>query len=447
MRDESAEVHSAWRRGVVHAASLLGPLLALTAVTLFFAVADRVFADGTFATWLNLRTVTVQTCVVAVAALGMTIIIISGGIDLSAGASLALCATTLAWGLHEDLAYLVRHGDNFRRATVRFEEAQKRVEEARRKRTTSDLPSDQLDANLADARRRLQTVLEAKRAAAVQRGDQGEFARTVKQLDGKLARLAAGQPLRSDPQWALGVPNSAWSAPLSVLLGISTGVLAGLVNGLLISGLRIAPFVVTLGSMTIFLGVGNQISDNSTIRPQAAQTPSWLADLDGNTPAALWGGFPTGVWLAAVLAILAALVLRYSVFGRHTFAIGSNESTARLCGVQVGPTKAAIYALGGLLFGIAGVYQFARLSSGTPMSGVGLELEIIAAVVIGGGSLNGGRGSVLGTLAGAAITAVIRSGCTQLELGDPLQRMLLGVIIICAVVIDQFRQRRMTAGA
>ncbi len=113
----------------------------------------------------------------------------------------------------------------------------------------------------------------------------------------------------------------------------------------------------------------------------------------------------------------------------------------------MGPTKTLIYALGGGLFGIAGIYQFARLSTGNPMSGAGLELEVIAAVVIGGGSLNGGRGTILGTLAGAAMTAVIRSGCTQLGLGDALQRIILGVIIICAVMIDQLRQRRMAAGA
>ncbi len=415
MTSTHVEEKPAWRRAADQAFSMLGPLLALVAVTTFFAVADRIFADGTFATWLNLRTVTVQTCVVAVAALGMTVIILSGGIDLSAGTALALCATTLAWGLHEDLAHF---------------ETQLTAQEAA----------------VGIAKSRLVALLEQKRTLAASLGG-SEGATIAAALEGKLQRLADGKPVRSDPQWAMGVPNSRWTAPLAVLLGIFTGVLAGLFNGLLVSSLRIVPFVVTLGSMTIFLGIGNQISDNSTIRPQAIQTPSWLADLDGNTPNALWMGFPTGVWIAAVLAIVIALVLRYTVFGRHAFALGSNEATARLCGVAVGRTKVAIYALGGMLFGIAGVYQFARLSSGTPMSGVGLELEIIAAVVIGGGSLNGGRGSVLGTFAGAAITAVIRSGCTQLELGDPLQRMLLGVIIICAVVIDQFRQRRLAAGA
>jgi ribose transport system permease protein len=145
------------------------------------------------------------------------------------------------------------------------------------------------------------------------------------------------------------------------------------------------------------------------------------------------------------LAAAVAALLRFSVFGRRLFAIGSNENTARLCGVRLGPMKMAIYALAGGLFGIAGVYQFTRLSTGNPPSGLGLELEIIAAVVIGGGSLSGGRG-VLGTLAGAAMMAVIRSGCTQLGLIDQLQRIILGVIIIAAVTIDQIRQRRVDAG-
>jgi ribose transport system permease protein len=168
--------------------------------------------------------------------------------------------------------------------------------------------------------------------------------------------------------------------------------------------------------------------------------------LDGNTPAALWFGFPTGVWLALLLSAAVAALLRFSVFGRHLFAIGSNENAARLCGVRLGPMKLAIYSLAGSLFGIAGVYQFTRLSTGNPPSGLGLELEIIAAVVIGGGSLSGGRGAVLGTLAGAAMMAVIRSGCTQLGLIDQLQRIILGVIIVTAVTIDQIRQRRVDAG-
>ena len=141
---------------------------------------------------------------------------------------------------------------------------------------------------------------------------------------------------------------------------------------------------------------------------------------------------------------LLALVLRYTVFSRHVFAIGSNELTARLCGINVRFNKIAVYTLAGFFVGIAGLYQFSRLQAGNPTSGIGMELRIIAAVVIGGGSLSGGRGSVLGSLTGAMIIFVIGSGCTQLGLSNPIQDVILGVIVVTAVAIDQLRQRRLT---
>ena len=129
------------------------------------------------------------------------------------------------------------------------------------------------------------------------------------------------------------------------------------------------------------------------------------------------------------------------------FAIGSNEATARLCGIDVPRTKVLIYLAAGIFVGIAGIYQFARLRSGNPTSGLGMELKVIAAVVIGGGSLSGGRGTVLGTLTGAAIMQTIASGCTQLSISNPWQDIILGVIIVAAVTIDQLRQRRLASAA
>ena len=167
----------------------------------------------------------------------------------------------------------------------------------------------------------------------------------------------------------------------AALLAIATGVLAGLLNGLLVSQLRVVPFIVTLGTMTIFLGVGNLISNNTPIRPALEQIPDSLANITKNAPEALRLGFPPGVWLVVLLSIGLTLVLRYTVFGRYVFALGSNESTARLCGINVPLNKILIYVLAGLFFGVAGICQFSRLSSGNPMSGAGLELEIIAAVV------------------------------------------------------------------
>jgi ribose/xylose/arabinose/galactoside ABC-type transport system permease subunit len=151
---------------------------------------------------------------------------------------------------------------------------------------------------------------------------------------------------------------------------------------------------------------------------------------------------PPGVWILIVLALLVTLVLSYTRFGLHTFAVGANEQAARLCGVPVETTKLAIYTLSGLFAGVAGLMQFARLTVGDPTVAAGLELDAIAAVVIGGGSLAGGEGSVLGTMIGALIMTVIRSGCTQMGLSNWVQEMVTGVIIIGAVVLDRLRHRR-----
>jgi ribose/xylose/arabinose/galactoside ABC-type transport system permease subunit len=188
------------------------------------------------------------------------------------------------------------------------------------------------------------------------------------------------------------------------------------------------------------------------------QVPEWLKAFTSTREKALWPSddwcpsamrsvtdwlqYPVGIWLGLLFAVVLAAVLRYTVFGRYVFALGSNEATARLCGVNVPLVRIVVYALGGLFVGLAGVYQFSRLSVGNPTGGGGLELRVIAAVVIGGGSLSGGRGSVLGTLAGAALMSVIASGCTQLGVPNPLQDVVLGVVIVAAVTLDQLRSRR-----
>jgi ribose transport system permease protein len=202
--------------------------------------------------------------------------------------------------------------------------------------------------------------------------------------------------------------------------------------------------------MTAYRGVAKIIADETTVRPPIASVPEWLRVLSNPVNRQMpWlideriPNFSHGVWLALALAAITAIVLNYTVFGRRVFAIGSNEATARLCGVNVPLTKIVVYALGGLFVGIAGVYQFAKLSAGNPTSGDGLELRIIAAVVIGGGSLSGGRGSVLGMLAGAMMMNVIDNGCTMLGLRNPIQDILIGAIIIGAVSVDQWRQGKL----
>ncbi|HEX3598736.1 MAG TPA: ABC transporter permease, partial [Lacipirellulaceae bacterium] len=176
-----------------------------------------------------------------------------------------------------------------------------------------------------------------------------------------------------------------------------------------------------------------------------ASVPNWMDGLATPVPSPEWLLVAPGVWLMLLMAVATSLVLRYTVFGRYVFAIGSNELTARLCGLNVPALKISIYVTNGLFIGLAGVYQFAKLKVGNPTSGVGLELKVIAAVVIGGASLNGGRGTVLGTLSGAILMQTIASGCTQLGLRNPVQDIILGVIIVAAVIVDQFRQRRVEA--
>jgi len=160
------------------------------------------------------------------------------------------------------------------------------------------------------------------------------------------------------------------------------------------------------------------------------------------SPRPKWLLLAPGVWLMIALAVVLAVCLRYTVFGRHVFAIGSNEATARLCGVRTKRVKVIVYMLAGLFCGLSGVMEFSRLTVGDPTVAVGLELDIIAAVVIGGGSLSGGEGSILGSMIGVFIMAFLRNGCTMMGWPNYIQEIIIGVIIVAAVSLDQLRHRR-----
>jgi ribose transport system permease protein len=150
---------------------------------------------------------------------------------------------------------------------------------------------------------------------------------------------------------------------------------------------------------------------------------------------------PGGVWVTLAVAAVAAGILAFTRFGRHVVAVGSNELTARLCGVAVGRVKITVYALAGLLAGVAGLMEFATLTVGDPTDSIGLELEVIAAVVIGGGSLSGGQGSIAGSLVGALLLTVIKSGSTHVGLPNWVQEILTGFIIVVAMALDRYRRR------
>ena len=218
--------------------------------------------------------------------------------------------------------------------------------------------------------------------------------------------------------------------------GIAAAVLCGLVNGVLVTQLNVIPFIVTLGTMLIVRGAAKGLAEERRIEAPV----TWLNDLLRTERGTAL--LPAGIWGVLAAALIVAAVLRYTRFGRHVFAIGSNERMARLCGVAIPRTKIVVYTLSGLLTGFAGLLQFSKLSVGDPTVGVGAELDVIAAVIIGGGSLNGGRGSVVGTMMGAAIMTIIQIGCSQKGLANWVQQIVTGAIIVAAVALDRVRSAK-----
>jgi ribose transport system permease protein len=223
---------------------------------------------------------------------------------------------------------------------------------------------------------------------------------------------------------------------VAALGAVAAAALCGAVNGLLITQLRVVPFIVTLGTMLLVRGAAKGLAGERRLEAPI----TWLNELLRTAQDGRGWLLPTGIWLTLALAVAVAFILGYTRFGRHLFAIGSNERAARLCGVRIDRTKWAVYTIAAALTGLAGVMEFSRLSVGDPTVSVGLELDVIAAVIIGGGSLLGGRGSVGGTMAGAAIMAVIQIGCSQQGLPNWVQQIVTGTIIIGAVALDRWRQ-------
>ena len=220
------------------------------------------------------------------------------------------------------------------------------------------------------------------------------------------------------------------------------GGVIGLVNGLVIAGFRIMPFIVTLGMMGVVRGVAKWLAHNETVNNPPGAAINGI--MERVAPTHLFP-LPVGVWITIGLAFIVAIVMRQTVFGRYIFAIGSNEATARLCGIRVPLQKVIIYTLAGLFFGLSGLMQLSRLTQGDPTVAIGLELDVIAAVVIGGASLNGGSGSVLGSMIGALIMAVLRNGSNQMGWQNFTQEIIIGVVIIMAVGLDKLRQSQRQA--
>lgn len=220
----------------------------------------------------------------------------------------------------------------------------------------------------------------------------------------------------------------------AILAGLVVGIATGALSGSLIARFSIPPFIVTLAMMTICRGLVFIITGGFT-EGELPPHFGWLGR--GH----LWF-IPVPVVIMAVLFAAGHVLLRQTAFGRHIYALGGNEEAARLSGIRVKRTKILVYSLNGLLAGLAGVTLAARLGAGAPASGLGYELDVIAAVVVGGTSLSGGRGSVIGTMAGTIFIGVLNNGLNLANVDPYTQKVALGVVILAAVWFDQIQKQR-----
>ena len=230
----------------------------------------------------------------------------------------------------------------------------------------------------------------------------------------------------------LGVP-----LPLGVLGAILFGGLIGLVNGFSVAVLKLPPFIATLAMMLVAQGLALVVSHSAPI--YFSDSPAYIdLSIGSIIPGA---NFPNAVLVLAFAAVIAGVVLNRTVMGRYTYSIGSNEEATALSGIDVRRWKIVIYTVAGLFTGLAGVMISARLGSAQPATGMGYELQAIAAVVIGGTSLTGGKGSIVGTVIGALIISVLNNGLQIMSIPQEWQNVILGIVILLAVYADMARKR------
>ena len=224
----------------------------------------------------------------------------------------------------------------------------------------------------------------------------------------------------------LGLP-----IPLACLLGFGAGLLCGSLNGILVSYLTLPSFIVTLGMLEMARGLAYLTTDSQTVyigaRIQAIALPLPVA------------GISVALLLALVVVVAGQFLLTRTVLGRYLIAIGTNEQAARMSGIDARPYRLLVLAVSGGLAGLGGVFNAAYLGSADPNAGIGLELSAIAAAVIGGTSLMGGRGSIIGAFAGVLIIAILQNGLAQIGVTEPAKRLITGAVIVIAVLIDRWR--------
>lgn len=246
--------------------------------------------------------------------------------------------------------------------------------------------------------------------------------------------LSVGSILALSGVVMAGALQAGVPVPLAILLCLAVGSLCGSANGLLIARGKLPPFIATLGMMSVARGAALIFSDG---RPVSGFTPGFRAIANGEFLA-----IPVPVWIMAAVYLLAHLVLNRTTLGRYTYAIGGNEEATQLSGVNVRRYKTLVYSLAGLLSGLAAVLLTARLNSAQPIAGINYELDAIAATVIGGTSLLGGEGHILGTLIGAFIMGVLRNGLNLLGVSSFVQQTVIGAVIIIAVLLDMAMKKR-----
>lgn len=241
---------------------------------------------------------------------------------------------------------------------------------------------------------------------------------------------------------AVFITNWHLPLPIGILGGVLAGTLAGLVNGIVISRMKIPPFIATLGMLYITKGLSLVISELKPI--YFNDTPAFREMAMGSVLGRIIPGFevPNAVFIMFGAAFIAHLILSRTILGRYTFALGSNEEATRLSGVNTAVWKTAVYTLCGLFSGVAGVLIASRLNSAQPALGAGYELDAIAAVVIGGTSLSGGEGSILGTIIGAFIISTLTNGLRILSVPQEWQMVVTGAIVVLAVFLDILRRRQ-----
>ena len=243
---------------------------------------------------------------------------------------------------------------------------------------------------------------------------------------GSVLALSAGVAAQAILLWGVN-PWLAW------LMGLVTGLLCGAVTGAVSVAWRLPSFIVSLGMLEALRGGAYLVTDSRT---------QYVGDAISGLAAPIVDGVSAAFLIAVVVVIIGQIVLTRTVFGRYVIGIGTNEEAMRLAGIDPRPIRIIVFALTGLLAGLAGLMQSARLEAADPNAGTGMELQVIAAVVIGGTSLMGGRGSVIATFFGVLIIAVLEAGLAQVGASEPAKRIITGAVIVVAVIIDTLRQRR-----